>query len=159
MRRGHANALLVRLAYISRRFPITLLFVISAISPAPTYAQSQTTARHAGDTLPDHIARRALEAYNRHDVPALLSFYDTVFVHEMLGDSTGRFKGTPDQTYAGLADYFAKNKVSAELKQQMVSGPLVVQLYDFIENGKRTPHIEVVEVRHGKIVHDWDQGP
>jgi hypothetical protein len=61
--------------------------------------------------------------------------------------------------FAGMSDYFAKNKVRAVLKQQIVSGRYVVQLYDFIENGKRAPHIEVYEIRHGKIVHDWDQGP
>jgi predicted SnoaL-like aldol condensation-catalyzing enzyme len=49
--------------------------------------------------------------------------------------------------------------VRAELKQQIVSGRLVVQLYDFIENGKRTSHLDIYEVRHGKIVHEWDQGP
>jgi hypothetical protein len=137
----------------------TLLSFIVVIAPTSTYAQNAASAQNGRDTLPDYVARHSLEAYNRHDVTALLSFYDTVAVHEMLGDSTGRFRGTPAQMYTGLADYFAKNEVRAELKQQIVSGPLVVQLYDFIENGKHTSHIEVYEVRHGKIVHDWDQGP
>jgi hypothetical protein len=135
---------------------ILTLFLFSAVAPI-AHAQVRPTSLNTRDTLPQYVATHALEAYNRHDVPALESFYDTVSVHEMLGDSTKRGSGTPQQMWAGIADYFAKNKVRAELKQQIVSGPLVVLFYDFIENGKRSPHIDIYEVRHGKIVHEWDQ--
>ena len=138
---------------------IQLFTAASIFGARATFAQAPQSASEDRDTLPDHVARAAFDAYNRHDVPALLTFYDTVAVHELLGDSTGRFKGTPAQMYAGLADYFAKNEVHQELRQQLVSGRIVVQLYDFIENGKRTPHFDIYEVRHGKIVHEWDQGP
>jgi hypothetical protein len=147
----------LRYAYISRRLLIALLIGLSA--PAVTYAQTGSSAQNGRDTLPDHVARRALEAYNRHDVTALATYFDTVSVHELLGDSAGRYKGAPVQMFGGMSDYLTKNKVSVELKQQIVSGRYVVQLYDFIENGKRTPHLEIYEIRHGKIVHDWDQGP
>jgi len=135
-----------------------VLAVFSVLAPDSAHAQSQKA--HAGsDTLPATVAKRSLEAYNRHDLTALQSYYDTVFTHELLGDSAAKYTGTPPQMFAGMSDYFAKNKVRAVLKQQIVSGRYVVQLYDFIENGKRAPHIEVYEIRHGKIVHDWDQGP
>src|SRR5690349_16663993 len=85
---------------------------------------------HAGsDTLPATVAKRSLEAYNRHDLTALQSNYDTVFTHELLGDSAAKYTGTPPQMFAGMSDYFAKNKVRAVLKQQIVSGRYVVQLY------------------------------
>ncbi len=138
---------------------IALLIGFSAIASFPIGAQPQPSNRGGRDTLPDYVARRTLEAYNRHDVAALMSFYDTITVHEMLGDSAGRARGTPAQMSAALPEYFAKNNVHAELKQQVVSGRFVVQLYDFIENGKRTPHLDIYEIRHGKIVHEWDQGP
>ena len=138
---------------------IVLLTLFRVMTPTSADAQATRSGKTDRDTLPDYVARHALEAYNRHDVPALMSFYDTVSVHEMLGDSAGRYKGTAAQMYAALPEYFAKNKVHAELKQQIVSGRFVVQLYDFIENGKRTPHLDIYEIRHGKIVHEWDQGP
>jgi hypothetical protein len=151
-----APLVFLRSAYRNRRLLIAVLIGITA--PTFTYAQNGTSGRNDPDTLPDRVARSALEAYNRHDVNALAAFYDTITVHEMLGDSARRFVGTPSQNVAALPDYFAKNQVHAELKQQIVSGPFVVQLYDFIENGKRTPHLDIYEVRHGKIVHEWDQG-
>ena len=107
--------------------------------------------------MPEYVAMHALDAYNRHDVPALESSFDTVSVHETLSDSAKVGRGTPQQMLEGIGDYFAKNKVRVELKHHIVSGPFVVLLYDFIENGKRSPHLEVDEVRHGKIVHVWDQ--
>ena len=140
---------------MSRRFWVVLF--LSLLAPAVSYAQSAVRADQ--DTLPANVAKRSLEAYNRHDVNALASYYDTLSTHELLGDSAARFKGTTTQMFAGMADYLNKNNVRVELKQQIVSGRFVVQLYDFIENGKRTPHLEIYEVRHGKIVHDWDQGP
>jgi hypothetical protein len=152
-----APLVLRRSAYRNTRLLIAVLIGVSA--PTFTYAQPGSSTQNGRDTLPDYVARHALEAYNRHDVNALAAFYDTITVHEMLGDSARRFVGTPQQNVASLPDYFAKNQVRAELKQQIVSGPFVVQLYDFIENGKRTPHLDIYEVRHGKIVHEWDQGP
>lgn len=139
------------------RFRLVLvLFLLSAVAPV-AHAQVRQTGVNSRDTLPEVVAKRALEAYNRHDVPAFYAFFDTVFVHEMLSDSTKRASGTPPQLYGSLPDYFAKNKVQSVLKQEIVSGPFVVQLYDFVENGKRTRHIDIYEVRHGKIVHEWDQ--
>ena len=135
---------------------VLVLFLLIAVAPV-AHAQVRQTSVASRDTLPEYVATHSLEAYNRHDVQALESFYDTVSVHEVLGDSTKRGSGTPQQMWTGMADYFAKNKVRAELKQQIVSGPLVVLFYDFIENGKRSPHIDIYEVRHGKIVHEWDQ--
>ena len=135
---------------------ILALFLFSAVAPV-AHAQVRQTSLNGRDTLPQYVATHALEAYNRHDVKALEGFFDTVSVHEKLGDTTKRGSGTPQQMWAGIGDYFAKNKVRAELKQQMVSGPFVALLYDFIENGKRSPHLEIDEVRHGKIVHVWDQ--
>jgi hypothetical protein len=135
---------------------IVVLFLFGAVATV-AQAQVRPTSLNSRDTLPQYVATHSLEAYNRHDVQALESFYDTVSVHEVLGDSTKRASGTPQQMWAGMADYFAKNKVQAELKQQIVSGPFVVLFYDFVENGKRSPHIDIYEVRHGKIVHEWDQ--
>jgi hypothetical protein len=146
--RAHAIAVLIQLLAIGFLF-----------TTRSAQGQAHQAARADRDTLPGNVARRALEAYNRHDVTALTAFYDTVTVHEMLGDSASRVMGTPGQMVGSLSDYFAKNKVRAELKQQLVSGRFVVQLYDFIENGKRAPHLDIYEVRHGKIVHEWDQGP
>ena len=143
---------------MSRRFLVTFV-LFSLLAPASTYAQARSASSSGQDTLPGYVAKRALDAYNRHDVTALATYYDTVSVHELLGDSAGRYKGTTAQMFTGMSDYLTKNKVSVVLKQQIVSGRYVVQLYDFIENGKRTPHLEIYEIRHGKIVHDWDQGP
>jgi hypothetical protein len=136
--------------------PVILLLFASALG-STAHAQASSTGVTERDTLPLSVARASLDAYDRHDVAALIASYDTLVVHEMLGDSSKRMTATPQQAWAGIADYFAKNKVHAELKQQIVSGPFVVFLYDFIENDKRTPHIDIYEVRHGKIVHEWDQ--
>lgn len=136
---------------------ILVVLLFSAIVPVATHAQARRSSANGRDTLPEYVATHALDAYNRHDVPALESFFDTVSVHEMLADSSKRGAGTPQVMWAGIADYLTKNKVRVELKQRIVSGPYVALLYDFIENGKRSSHLEVDEVRHGKIVHVWDQ--
>src|SRR5690242_15281511 len=61
-----------------------VLAVFSVLAPDSAHAQSQKA--HAGsDTLPATVAKRSLEAYNRHDLTALQSNYDTVFTHELLG--------------------------------------------------------------------------
>src|SRR4051812_3225577 len=96
---------------MSRRFWVTLV-LFSAFAPTSTHAQSQLASRAARDTLPEYVARSSLEAYNRHDTTALISYYDTVAVHELLGDSAGRFKGTPQQMYAGLSDYSPRTRLA-----------------------------------------------
>ena len=139
------------------RWLILVLCFFTASAPVATQSQAGPRSASKRDTLPEYVATRALDAYNRHDVNALQRFFDTVSVHEMLGDSAKVGRGAPQQMWAGIADYFAKANPRVELKQHIVSGPFVVLFYDFIENGKRSPHIEVDEVRHGKIVHVWDQ--
>ena len=133
-----------------------VLFLLTAVAPKVGEAQVRQTSRNDRDTLPAAVARRAIQAYNRNDVPAYYANFDSVFVHESLGDTTKRFTGTPAQVYGSLPEDFAKNKIRAELKQQIVNGPFVVVLYDFIQNGKRSPHLDIYEVRHGKIVHEWE---
>lgn len=98
-----------------------------------------------------------MDAYNRHDVAAFLAQYDTVYTHETLGDSTKKWRGSPQAGYTTLTEYFKKNKlIRLDSKQQIVNGPFVVQLYEFYENDKHSPHLDMFEVRHGKIVHEWE---
>jgi hypothetical protein len=141
----------------SPRWLIPILCLLTAIAPNPAQSQSKGSSANRRDTLPEYVALQALAAYDRHDVRALQGFFDTVSVHEMLGDSTAKASAAPEQMWSGIADYFAKTNPHVVLKQHIVSGPLVVLYYEFIANGKRSPHIEVDEVRHGKIVHVWDQ--
>lgn len=140
----------------TRRWWTLVLCLLTVLAPKIVSAQARPTSRNELDTLPANVARRALEAYNRNDVPAYYANFDSVFVHEVLGDTTKRFSGTPTQIYGSLPEDFAKNKMRTELKQQIVNGPFVVQLYDFIQNGKRSSHLDILEVRHGKIVHEWE---
>lgn len=138
-------------------FFLIVLSLFLLAQPDSVRAQARSASRNNRDTLPEVVAKHALAAYNRHDATALQSFYDTVAIHEILSDSTKRATGTPQQMWTGIEEYWTKNKVRAELKQTMVSGAFVALLYDFIENGKRSPHLDIYEVRHGKIVHEWDQ--
>jgi len=140
----------------TRRWWTIVLFLLTVLVPKVGQGQVRQTSRADRDTLPAAVARRALQAYSRNDVPAYYANFDSVFVHESLGDTTKRFSGTASQVYGSLPEDFAKNKIRTELKQQIVNGPFVVLLYDFIRNGKRSPHLDIFEVRHGKIVHEWE---
>ena len=35
-------------------------------------------------------------------------------------------------------------------------GPFVVDLYETIANGKKTQHLDIFEVRNGKVVREWE---
>jgi len=49
----------------------------------------QEGARDMRDTLPERVAQRTSDAFIRKDLDATFANYDTVFIHERLGDPAG----------------------------------------------------------------------
>src|SRR5207237_6795219 len=56
---------------------------------AAAQAQPQGAARAMRDTLPVRVVQRTLEAWKGHDIDATYANFDSVFTHELLGDSAG----------------------------------------------------------------------
>ena len=134
---------------------------ILALSPRLASAQSrqQGATRDMRDTLPVRVVQRMTDAYNRRDAPGLFAEIDTLFFHDQLSDTTHTRHGTPEQIYGWFADSAktSPNLGRIDVVRRIEHGPFVVQLYDMVLNGKRTPRLDIFEVRHGKVVHEWEQ--
>ena len=125
-----------------------------------TLAQVQQGRRDARDTLPVRVVQRLTAAYNKRDAATFFAGLDTVFLHDRLTDTTAvRRRGTPQEIYGWFADSLKSGGTVAHIDviRLVEHGPYVVQLYDLVVNGKRIPSIDIFEVRHGKIVHEWEQ--
>ena len=126
-----------------------------------TLAQVQQGRRDARDTLPIRVVQRVTDAYNKRDAAAFFANLDTVLLHDRLTDTTAvRRRGTSQEIYGWFADSLKSGGTVAHIDviRRVEHGPYVVQLYDLVLNGgKRIPSIDIFEVRHGKIVHEWEQ--
>src|SRR5256885_9797132 len=58
-------------------------------SSAIAQARQQGRGRSGQDTLPANVVKGAMDAYKRKDVDAAYAFYDTVFTHQYLADTSG----------------------------------------------------------------------
>ena len=110
------------------------------------------------DTLPASVVQRGLAAFNRHDVDALMAIYDSAaYMHETLGDSTGLQRISLSVIRESATRLFAQAKdAKVDSVRRLTDGPFVVDLYETIANGKKTQHLDIFEVRNGKVVREWE---
>jgi hypothetical protein len=52
---------------------------------------------------------------------------------------------------------FQRNKdAKLRLSKRVLNGPLVTDFYVAVLNGRKHKHVDMYEVRHGKIVREWE---
>jgi hypothetical protein len=130
----------------------TILVTIAAARPAR--AQFHFTHR---DTLPQKVVQRALDGFNHHDVVAIETEYQPMYMYENLADSTGPHLISRVAMRDSLILVFQRAKdAKLRLSKRVLSGPLVTDFYVTVLNGKKRKHIEMYEVRKGKIVREWE---
>jgi hypothetical protein len=124
-------------------------------------------AQAAADTLPERVVAQAYEAINRCDRGAYYSLFAPVWYHSVMEDSSQA--ATPQSRGKAIRELDPKswwatcgdkprpketNRGSYSMIRRIVLGPYVVDEAgpvrgDFV-------HVDIVEVRHGKIVHEWE---
>ena len=141
-------------AYPMRRILSAIGLLVTICVARPVEAQFHFARR---DTLPERVVQRVLDAYNHHDVAAIEAEYDTVYVHENMAEMTGphpvlrmAMRDSLILALQGIKD--ARMKLS----RRTVAGPVVADLYVVTANGRKRKLLDIYEVRHGKIVREWE---
>jgi len=128
------------------RWTLTLLFLI-----APAVLPSTMAAQSAADTLPERVVDRVYETINRCDVAAFESLFAPVVYGSAMEDSTVAPRRRTAQDISG---WCKSPEVRFKMLHRIVLGPYVVDEQDVVEQGKA--HLDIFEVRKGKIVHEWE---
>ena len=122
------------------------LFLVMAAGTVPAAAGAQAAA----DTLPERVVDRTYDAINRCDVAAFNSLFAPVVYGSAMEDSTV----APRRRSAQDLSWCKTPKVRFKMIRRIVLGPYVVDEQDVVEQGKA--HLDIFEVRKGKIVHEWE---
>jgi hypothetical protein len=128
------------------RWTVTLLFLM-----APGVLPAAMAAQTAADTLPERVVDRVYETINRCDVAAFESLFAPVVYGSAMEDSTVAPRRRRAQDISG---WCKPPKVRFKMIHRIVLGPYVVDEQDVVEQGKA--HLDIFEVRKGKIVHEWE---
>jgi ketosteroid isomerase-like protein len=138
-------------------FAVTVLALCTR--GAGAQARPQSVARSMQDTLPERVAQRAYEAFQRHDLDATYANYDSVFTYERFGDPPGARQLRRDdylrQMKADTAVVRIINGQQIVLVRTDVFGAFVNQEWsERFADGREFKHFELFEVRGGKIVRE-----
>jgi hypothetical protein len=135
---------------------LVALLLASASAAAPSVASAQAAA----DTLPERVVAQAYDAFNRHDAAAFFSFFAPVWYHVVMEDTVaGPTRRAREDASRDLTQYWASGgtKPTVKVIRRIVLGPYVVDEQARVPGG--TVHLDIFEVRRGKIVHEWESGP
>ena len=131
---------------------LVLLLVLAAALPAG--AQFHFTHR---DTLPQKVVQRALDGYNHHDVVAIENEYQPTYLYQNLADSAGPHLVSRVDMRDSLIVVFQRTKdAKLLLSKRVLTGSIVTDFYVAKANGRKAKHVDIYEVRHGKIVREWE---
>ena len=131
------------------RWVFTVFLAGTATLPGTAGAQA------AADTLPERVVERTYEAVNRCDAAAYGSFFAPVHYHSKMVDTTQvAERQSRDGVIRDLPHWCKSPKVRFKMIRRIVLGPYVVDEQDVIEQG--AAHLDIFEVRKGKIVHEWE---
>lgn len=112
------------------------------------------TAQATTDTMPEQVVARAYEAINRSDSAAYASLFAPVWYHSVIEDSTK----APHRHERGeglTSDMFpTPARLRFKPVNRIVMGPYVVDEQAVLDLG--AVHLDIFEVRNGKIVHEWE---
>ena len=103
------------------------------------------------------MVQRALDAFNHHDVVAIEAEYEPMYLYQNLADSTAPHVVSRVAMRDSLILVFQRAKdAKLRLSKRVLNGPLVTDFYVTVLNGKKRKHVDLYEVRHGKIVREWE---
>ncbi|HEY2855925.1 MAG TPA: hypothetical protein VGJ18_24010 [Gemmatimonadaceae bacterium] len=137
-----------------RRTLSTIAILLAVTLARPVHAQFHFAHR---DTLPQKVVQRALDGYNHHDVVAIETEFQPMYMYENLADSTGPHLVSRVAVRDSLILVFQRTKdAKLRLSKRVLSGPLVTDFYVAMQNGAKRKHVDIYEVRHGKIVRKWE---
>jgi hypothetical protein len=132
------------------RWTFTLL-----LTAATTALPRAGAAQAAPDTLPERVVERTYDAVNRCDAAAYGSFFAPVHYHSIMVDTTRvATRQSRDGVIRDLPHWCKSPKVRFKMIRRIVLGPYVVDEQDVVEQG--AAHLDIFEVRNGKIVHEWE---
>ena len=115
------------------RLVLLPLAAVACLFGATKLASSQVQQGKAKlDTMPTVVVQRYFDAYNRHDLNGVAISYDSVYLHENLGDG----KPPASVTRAAMLDaqtafYQQYKDAHAKLLSRMTNGPFVVDMYEW----------------------------
>jgi len=138
-------------------FAVTLVAICARSATAQARPQGATHSMR--DTLPEIVVQRMIDAFARRDLDATYAYFDSVFTHETLGDSTGAQHFRRDDYVRQMK---ADTAVMRIIKTQRirvlhtdVHGAVVSLVWTRrFSDGKPITHLELFEVRRGKIVRE-----
>ena len=108
------------------------------------------------DTLPQKVVQRALDGYNHHDVVAIEAEYQPTYLYQNLSDSAGpRLVSRVDVRDSLILVFQRAKDAKLMLSKRVLTGPIVTDFYVAKANGRKMKHVNIYEVRHGKIVREW----
>jgi hypothetical protein len=137
-----------------RRVVPLLLGLTSVVTPYA--AATQATA----DTLPERVVAQAYEAFNRADAQAFFSFFAPTWYHSIMEDTVAApRRRAREDSRRDLTHLWASGGTKPIIKvvRRIVQGPYVVD--EQIREPGSTLHLDIFEIRNGKIVHEWESGP
>jgi hypothetical protein len=133
-----------------RRYILFLVFAFAR----PAQAQFHFTHR---DTLPQKVVQRALDGYNHHDVVAIEAEHQPTYLYQNLSDSAGpRLVSRVDVRDSLILVFQRAKDAKLTLSKRVLTGPIVTDFYVRKTNGRKVKHMNIYEVRHGKIVREWE---
>ena len=136
------------------RLLYTIALVLAATALRPAEAQFHFTHR---DTLPQKVVQRALDGFNHHDVVAIEAEYEPTYLYQNLTDSAGpKLISRVAMRDSLILVFQAAKDAKLRLSKRVLNGPLVTDFYVTVLNGKKKKHVDLYEVRHGKIVREWE---
>ena len=128
------------------RWTLTLFLAV-----APAALPAAMGAQTAADTLPERVVDRVYETINRCDVAAFNALFAPVVYGSAMEDSTVAPRRRAAQDISG---WCKSPRLRFKMIRRIVLGPYVVDEQDVVEQGKA--HLDIFEVRKGKIVHEWE---
>lgn len=137
------------------RYCLTIAAAAAVVLGAARRADAQFHFTHR-DTLPQKVVQRALDGFNHHDVVAIEAEYQPMYLYENLADTTGPHLVSRVAMRDSLILVFQRAKdAKLRLSKRVLNGSLVTDFYVTVLNGKKRKHVDMYEVRHGKIVREW----
>jgi hypothetical protein len=134
--------------------PLITIAILVVLAARPAQAQFHFTHR---DTLPQKVVQRALDGFNHHDVVAIETEYQPMYMYENLADSAGPHLMSRVAMRDSLILVFQRSKdAKLRLSKRVLNGPLVTDFYVALLNGRKQKHVDMYEVRSGKIVREWE---
>lgn len=135
---------------MKKPFSVLVLVVLMAIS---------TFAFQAKPTAPAEVAQALVDAFNAHDVEAILKTYHPNSVARRLPSGEVMLKGHADIRKKFETSFQRNPSIKVEVVQRIVDGVFVIDKEKIVvtTDGKTTERFGIViyEIRDGLIVNEW----